>query len=691
METSSDSEEILHRTENIEDEKPSSQQGQEETGDHQDQLLLLNGNANVAQPQNEYADSSVAEEAATEYEDDFEQKERGSEEFFEALVSASASGGSLEEENTGVDNSPEANIFFRSSSSENRERHINTGSQSDSVDEGGNGVIYSDDAGYQSTSSRDDEDGVIPGGHGVVIAQLQEEEAMEDGPFHAEPAINQHIDQGNDDSDAETPHGLPLDNSESGRLAVGDTEEEESSEEEATREERPEPAVHSYLGHIRDVTVAGDRMLPEDAEVELPVLSLEGVVLFPGETLPLRLTSPSYIDLVQKILNIPAFLRDTPAHLGIINRQRTTQQVGTTAEIRSGQLINSNEMALKCTGRQRFRMIKSLGYRQGAVPFFQVRVLKDASPVPQTAHLQLPRQLRLTNGRVKFDIAACQNWVYRLHSPHHLMKESKELLRTKQAWDGIRTAVLADENRETSNRLRRPSRNQQGFNQPYGSASEDECKGPADTEEPIEEQDPLAFSFWLGANLPLTDSARQQLLAQDSLFLRLRAEKKHLQTSSEKKLCCIVCEQTMTSKASLFTLSGAEGVVGAYVNPHGVVHQTLTLREMERGSTTLIGRPTAEDTWFPGYAWTIANCSRCYTHLGWRFTAISKRTTPRFFWGIRRSALQDEEVHGNNNRANISNRMQTIAQFMAMNFFQRVDTGTLDVSDADAGGSEHSI
>ncbi|CAM9623567.1 unnamed protein product, partial [Heterosigma akashiwo] len=100
------------------------------------------------------------------------------------------------------------------------------------------------------------------------------------------------------------------------------------------------------------------------------------------------------------------------------------------------------------------------------------------------------------------------------------------------------------------------------------------------------------------------------------------------------------------SKRALFTLGGAEGVAGAYVNPHGVVHQTLTLRTLYEAGVRLLGRPTTEDTWFPGYAWTIANCAICWSHLGWRFTAAGGRPPargdPAVFWGLRRSALTDE-------------------------------------------------
>jgi hypothetical protein len=39
------------------------------------------------------------------------------------------------------------------------------------------------------------------------------------------------------------------------------------------------------------------------------------------------------------------------------------------------------------------------------------------------------------------------------------------------------------------------------------------------------------------------------------------------------------------------------------------------------------------------YAWTIAYCSTCGQHLGWRFTAIETGLSPRVFWGLRRQVL----------------------------------------------------
>ena len=95
------------------------------------------------------------------------------------------------------------------------------------------------------------------------------------------------------------------------------------------------------------------------------------------------------------------------------------------------------------------------------------------------------------------------------------------------------------------------------------------------------------------------------------------------------------------------------------MNPHGCIHQLVTVKKIS--NFKLVGRrflsfflfspsplplfflsslfslqkPTtnnnknnanrcSEDSWFPGYSWTILNCAGCGRHLGWRFTADDK-------------------------------------------------------------------
>ena len=44
----------------------------------------------------------------------------------------------------------------------------------------------------------------------------------------------------------------------------------------------------------------------------------------------------------------------------------------------------------------------------------------------------------------------------------------------------------------------------------------------------------------------------------------------------------------------------------------------------------LSGRPSTQDSWFPGFAWTIVSCQRCFNHLGWRFTPANQNSSQSF-------------------------------------------------------------
>ena len=53
----------------------------------------------------------------------------------------------------------------------------------------------------------------------------------------------------------------------------------------------------------------------------------------------------------------------------------------------------------------------------------------------------------------------------------------------------------------------------------------------------------------------------------------------------------------MARQEDIFSMS-CEGPQSAYVNPGGVVHETLTLDRAQ--NLTLVGRPSTEYSWFPG-------------------------------------------------------------------------------------------
>jgi len=157
------------------------------------------------------------------------------------------------------------------------------------------------------------------------------------------------------------------------------------------------------------------------------------------------------------------------------------------------------------------------------------------------------------------------------------------------------------------------------------------CKENKRSESTINEKDPLSFSYWISSNLPLSESQRLELLSTSCLSQRLRTifqwmeamVKEDLEKKKEtNSLYCDTCGQDICWVKDSFTVQGADGISGSYVNEHGVVHQTITVRKVKLGNIFLEGEPETRDSWFPGYSWTIMYCGSCENHLGWRFLRV---------------------------------------------------------------------
>eukprot|EP00808_Paulinella_micropora_P007222 g17212.t1 len=60
-----------------------------------------------------------------------------------------------------------------------------------------------------------------------------------------------------------------------------------------------------------------------------------------------------------------------------------------------------------------------------------------------------------------------------------------------------------------------------------------------------------------------------------------------------------------------------------FTNPQGASFQVVALslgdRDRALSHMSLSSRAFAEATWFPGFAWRIAQCKKCQQHLGWWF------------------------------------------------------------------------
>lgn len=69
-----------------------------------------------------------------------------------------------------------------------------------------------------------------------------------------------------------------------------------------------------------------------------------------------------------------------------------------------------------------------------------------------------------------------------------------------------------------------------------------------------------------------------------------RLEVQHLEKAKKRVLCCAACRSSLAWDRDVFALPGAEGTIGAYVNPEGYVHQVKKSRCWKK-CTFSVSRP----------------------------------------------------------------------------------------------------
>jgi hypothetical protein len=83
----------------------------------------------------------------------------------------------------------------------------------------------------------------------------------------------------------------------------------------------------------------------------------------------------------------------------------------------------------------------------------------------------------------------------------------------------------------------------------------------------------------------------------------------------ETPLCCAHCGHVITHEHHRTTVNGRHS--HTRVNPSGYVFHFGCFARAE--GCFVFGPPTKEASWFPGFAWRVALCAACKTHLGWAF------------------------------------------------------------------------
>ena len=100
--------------------------------------------------------------------------------------------------------------------------------------------------------------------------------------------------------------------------------------------------------------------------------------------------------------------------------------------------------------------------------------------------------------------------------------------------------------------------------------------------------------------------------------VRERAVARRTERARERarRLYCARCRHPISDERERVTVNG--GHTHTCTNPYGITYRIGCFRSAPGCAAD--GTPTLEHTWFSGYAWQVAYCRGCDTHLGWLFT-----------------------------------------------------------------------
>lgn len=369
-----------------------------------------------------------------------------------------------------------------------------------------------------------------------------------------------------------------------------------SSEEETDAIPQPTfdtvlPSEHTYLGS--DMEVLSGRTFLEDGCIHnLLLLPPLGVVLVPGQTLPLTVSDRHTIAMLKHCVNNDRTFGVIASWSSYSEHFDEIADVGTTAEIYEYQMEEGNAgFRIKAKARQRFRVMEMHRQSEG---FYvaKVRILPEVTLPDALLEVRLSSLNRLRTAhplkcrRRDAALTAWPTWVYDQYETKKLIKRVEKELKF--------------------------------------------LKGGRELSLP---SNPTDLSFWVAQNLPI--EPRLVVIRLDSPIQRLRWELSVLQKC--QTLSCTNCSKIVGHQRDVFAMS-VEGTQSTYVNPDGYLHETVTLHKAQ--GLAISGPPSTRYSWFPGYAWSVAHCKHCRIHIGWKFIATRKDLKPNKFWGLSRRSLK---------------------------------------------------
>ncbi|KQK09687.1 protein cereblon isoform X3 [Brachypodium distachyon] len=407
-------------------------------------------------------------------------------------------------------------------------------------------------------------------------------------------------------------------------------------------------SLHTYVGEVVD-TRSRFAFLNGGEVLNLPMLYLQGFVLFPEATLTLRVIQPRFLATVDKAINHV----DAPCMIGVVHVYRhindglhSVASIGTTAEIHQVRQSGDGTSNVSTRGQQRFRLRRSW-IDADEVPWGEVQIIEEDTPsrTPRNAFVQL---------------AANTGMCYFSNEDEDLMRElswqNHDCINEFDA--SVNKTNMGDDDdlrfAERQRQYRAACNSKMALEAPlsfwprwaykmYDSYSL--ARRAADLWRQIvanpsmddHVRKPDLLSFCIGSKLPISGSARQELLEIDGISYRLQREIQLLKAFNLMR--CRNCLVLIARRSDMVVISNG-CPVGAYVKPFDGAQEMITV--YNASGLALYGNPSEVHSWFPGYTWTIALCAACESNIGWLFSAAKKNLVPKSFWGIRSSQILDD-------------------------------------------------
>lgn len=191
-------------------------------------------------------------------------------------------------------------------------------------------------------------------------------------------------------------------------------------------------------------------ILDAEAEVQVPLLRLSGVVLFPGEALPLRITEARYIAHFRAMSTGRGASRASAAPSVIAVMCHFSEPgrgvVGTLADVCSIQ-CGPDEVRLLTRGRYRFTLLRT--HRDDGMLWATARVQDDeplhrarrssaGQPFPQwVSSLTLSLDVCSMQRDELITLSPVCTQVYDAHDPYILLQRAKALLEQSNAFSQV--------------------------------------------------------------------------------------------------------------------------------------------------------------------------------------------------------------------------------------------------------------